>query len=219
MQDIGFADGVKGGGVAQCRALRPARVLGIDLADYSVGHELMLLELRNALVFLDERDFAALSFSEQAVTVMEAAWVCSNSWMENHSRRGWRWHWLWCRRLRWTKPDWALAVAEFRNYRREGSTVPVIVPSESIMHRKSEGGRALGSPLLAGVLRIGFELLGPARGYDLPLGMGQWLYFERAERDGGLQVANGTELQGMAEERQHREDYEREQSAKNGGPS
>lgn len=148
---------------------RPARVsiLKLPMLDYSIGHELILLSEGNPLITASGADFATLPASDQIFAIQRAALVCSRTWSEN--RRPFRWLklWLWFTR----NANFALAIAEFRNYVVDGSSIPPLTK----LGNGSEGTRLLGSPLLARVLPfVNYD-------YDCPLGLALWCYFSEME--------------------------------------
>lgn len=173
MHETAFAD-----------AARPARyrILGLDMLDYSIGHELILLRWRNPLLFAN--------FDEQPIEVKcgairQAAWICSRRWKTNNrppTRYGefcFRF-WLW--RVR--NHDPARAISEFQEYRERGSSFP---PVESA----GEGGRALGAPFHAGLVK--FMATFHMEPFDSPLGLSQWLFYSDAEREGSVNIINAKE--------------------------
>ena len=178
---------------------RPPRtvILRLPLLDYSIGHELLLIQQRNPLVLLNPVEFDKLPALEQKQAVIRAVLVCNRNWEDN--RKPSRWMRLW----RWknANANYAAAIADFRNYRAEGTTFPICNPPEG----KS---REMGSPFLARLIHIaGFNL-------DLPLGALQWAYFAQAEAEGRVSVENDTDRQISDEIAQAQADYEREQKEK-----
>lgn len=163
MIDCAFAD-----------ASRPARcvIARLPMLDYSIGHELLLLRNRNPLVLISLAEFDKLSKPQQIFSIIQAVMICSRTWAEN--KKPFRWQRLW----EWTsrRTDWPLAIAEFRNYRAQGSTMPLTrSPKES-------EGRSLQGPHLARVLTcVGFSL-------DIPLGLAQWMYCCEMERQGAMRI-------------------------------
>jgi hypothetical protein len=179
-------------------AARPARsvILGLLMLDYSIGHEIILLRQRNELVC---GGFEQLSEPGQRTAIIRAVLVCSRDWRQKPHR----WLRLWGWMIR--KADFALAVADFRNYRAAGTTFPNILPAK-------EESRELGSPFLARLIAFaGFN-------YDAPLGMLLWSFYAGAEAEGCCMVENETERQIRGQIRdeitQHEADYKNEQEAK-----
>ena len=162
MNECAFAD-----------ASRPARcvIAKMPLLDYSIGHELILLQKRNALLLLSFKEFNGLKPAEQVYALIEAVLTCSRTWLEN--QQPFRWFGIWKWRSRNT--DWPLAIAEFRNYRLLGSTLPATKPPGG-------EGEPLNVPHLARVLfATGLNL-------DLPLGFAQWIYCAEMERLGHMKI-------------------------------
>lgn len=190
--DLAFADSVQ-----------PASqtILRLPMLPYSIGHELRLLQQRNPLL-LPESDFDSLLAKDQRLAIIRAALVCSQTWQQNQKLHRWLNLWGWLIR----NSDFALAIAEFRNYRHAGTTMPTLAEPD-------EKGREMGSPHTARILHFALSLYG-LDAYDAPLGQLQWMYFSAAEAQGNCKVENSTERQIRDEVAQHRADYEREQKEK-----
>ncbi len=172
MHDLAFADATRP---------TPVRVLGLTLRPYSIGHEVILLRERNALLW-DESEFNALRAGQQFAALSRAVLVCSRDWRTNHNsnhREPWLGLWLWtARKFR----DLALAVAEFRNYRRSAQVELPCSPIPS-----DETGRALGSP------HLGMLFLHSGCNWDCPLGQAIWLHGITLERAGSIYLTNSTD--------------------------
>jgi len=199
MHDAAFAD-----------ATRPTPVvcLKLPLREYSIGHELLLLRRRNPLLWSSEADFNEMPVVDQRAAVVESVWICANTWRQNCGEwfAGLKLR-IWCRRLK--KENFPLAVADFRNYLREGQSFPRLTPPD-----EKDSGRELGSPLLARLyhfVAINYKVREPL---DFPLGMAHWLYFSALETAGQAQVENRMEQQIREETEQHIRDIEAERAAK-----
>lgn len=192
MHDEAFAD-----------AARPAPrcLLSLPLLPYSIGHEIILLSKRNPIVCLTLEDFAKLPIERAVASVINAADVCSMNWRENHEffhtfLDKWRIKRQW---QRWEKAnkhtDWALAIADFRNYRLEGSTCPRITDNRfSESPAEGEGGRSFGSPFLARLI-VFLRKSGVANAevMDYPMGRAAFEYLAAQEDENRVQVENETE--------------------------
>lgn len=170
MNDIAFAD-----------AARPARrvILNLLMADYSIGHELLLLQQRNPLVIMSEQEFNGLATSDKVSAISRAALACCQTWGKRNNPHRWLTYWRWKNR----NTDYALAIADFQNYRHLGSTMPTLLEIEGPK-------KHLGIPHLA-------RILNHVRDFDMPLGLAQWLYYSQAEVEGSVNVK--TEHQSQVE--------------------
>lgn len=170
-QDLAFADAA---------AMRPISVLKTRLKPFSIGHEILLQNQRNAFAVLDEKEFSELSASEQRLSVIRAILICCQTWEENKHPHKWMRLWSW----RVKRENFELAIADFRNYRYSGSSFPRF--SESA---EKEEGRKLGGSMLASVLKcVNFD-------YDFPYGAALHIYFSHAEKTGGCSIENDAERQ------------------------
>jgi hypothetical protein len=202
MHDLAFAD-----------AARPTRVvcLRLPLLPYSVGHELILWNQRNPLLLASRDEFNALPIFEQRKALIKAVIACYRNWGDNNKpEKGLR-LWLWLIR----KTDWAVAVAEFRNYLESGRS---LVPALSNDARDKEvydiangesshgAGRALGAPFIAQLVLFATSTLRiPINAaYDLPFSVIGNLYYTQLEADGRLNIENQKEAEIRAEMEEHR---------------
>jgi hypothetical protein len=146
-------------------ALRPSPVciLDLPLAEYSIGHELLLFRRRNALAILSPEEFSKLDFSAQIYAIREAIWICSDSFsardrFERPARIMWGFRWNEWKRKRWAKrlkhllpDDYALAAAEVRNYLAASQSFPPMPTPHSVSvlypNDGEETGRGFGQPL------------------------------------------------------------------------
>lgn len=164
--------------VAFADAARPSRavILHLMMQPYSIGHELLLTQENNPLL-LPHWDFLKLPAQQRKLAVIRAAWICCRTWKENLEKPFGRLFMARWKLYNW-QTDYALAIADFQNYRTEGSTFPAV--------GKPEGdGRLFGSPFLSRLLAfVGVNQI------DMPLGMAQWMYFASAEAEGLCKVLN-----------------------------
>jgi len=164
----------------------PSIILKLPLRPYSVGHALWLEEENNPLAGDTE------GRKVQARHIIEAVWICSSTWRELQAMHAERLalvkHWIWRRRAR--REDLAVAVVDFQNYRRNGSTFP---PAESL----EGGGRVAGSPVLARVIQFLIQRMGQteAQAMDYPLGLAYWHFAVHQETEGGLKILNAGEME------------------------
>lgn len=207
-------------------ALLPTRVcvLKLPLLPYSIGHEILLLKARNPLFCEDEATFNDRPAHEQRASVIAAALICARPWAEQNelppnlrawSRLlggpllSWRGHTL-LPGFRRT-PNYALAIADFRNYLHEAHA-GFPAPSELIDEICAEAngytpmnrsrGRVYGAPHLARLIHfVGMHpALFDARCiFDVPYAMAGALYATHLEADGNLRIENAEEI----EERQN----------------
>lgn len=171
--------------LALADSARPARfaILGVPLLEYSLGHELLLISLRNPVVF---EGFAGLGTGEQSAALIQAVLICSRPWEKRFRPRPWFW-WKWFN-LRNLFPDYALAAVQFTAYRLAGSTAFPVEPSEG-------GGRSLGAPAQALVIQFvarAFNLR-VAEAHDFPYGYGLAHYYAHLETEGALKIPNAAD--------------------------
>lgn len=159
---------------------RPRRVLRLPLRDYSIGHELILIQRHNPLLV---EGFEKLEKQDRIAAVVDATLICSQTWEQNKKRDKWLRLWLWLIR----NSDFDSAAIELLTHRAEGSSFPKLEPAT-----KDERGRELGGPFLGRVLCYGLRTIGQSV-YDMPLGHLQWCYFCQGESDGMFKIQNETE--------------------------
>lgn len=159
-------------------AARPSRavILHLMMQPYSIGHELLLTQENNPLL-LPHLEFTNLPQQVQKLAIIRAAWICCRTWKENLQNPFGRLFMARWKFYNW-RTDYALAIADFQNYRAAGSTFPSI--------GKPDGdGRIFGAPFLSRLLAfVGVNQI------DMPLGMAQWMYFADAEAEGLCKVLN-----------------------------
>jgi hypothetical protein len=202
----------------------PVVVLKLPLRPYSLGHEALLWRLHNPLLTLTWSQFNALSLQQQIHAVLDAVWICANTWKQNQGEpfrrlklKIWRW--------RLEGDNFPLGIAEFRNYLIAGRKLPN-GPTEhalNVLYPKDEvRGRAPGSALLAQFYsfacspametqreEFGIHLspsLSPKnrrRGrisvWDMPYSMVGHLYFTAMEMEGNARIENDQEHEEQAE--------------------
>lgn len=164
----------------------PVRLLRLQLRDYSLGHEILLLRRRNALLLLSADHFNALPKQDQILALLQAVLICSATWDQNRRGQKWLrlWHWL------NQNANWPLAIADFRNYLEQGRLTPAIngVPDAT--------GRPLGGPYHARLLQFIIQNLGlrESEAFDYPFGAAQFHYFTYLELEGAIRILNQDEI-------------------------
>lgn len=207
MHDLSVAD-----------ALRPPSVvvLNLPLAEYSIGHELLLLARRNALLLLPLDEFIALDFWRQIFAIREAVWICSDrfsAWDRINRQSGimWRFRWSEWKRQRWVRrlnsllpADYALALAEFRNYLIAARPN---VPSAGrhavrVLYGDEENSnRSMGQPLILSLYRFALTLPREERpkcAWDYPFARALWMFFSQLEAEGSFRIENDREREEQA---------------------
>src|SRR6185312_5266309 len=126
---------------SQSTAPKSATVLGLLMKPYSIGHDLLLIKGKNALVNYGESSFDELPAGEKHKSVESAALICSMGWSEYTFQSDNLLKKLWFRLQTWIffrvwnyqkwgirlfgfssrKPDYTKAIDAFRGYRKAGS--------------------------------------------------------------------------------------------------
>lgn len=201
MHELAFADAARP---------TPVVVLNLPLADYSIGHELLLLQRRNALVLLPPEAFQELDFSFQIHAIREAVWLCSDPFsvrerFERPARVMWRFRWNEWKRQRWVKrlknllpQDYALAAADFRNYLEAARPrIPAAgaFAVEVLYGDDDAKGRSMGQPMVLSLYHFVISLPKEERpkskcAWDFPYAMATWLFFSRMESLGNYRIEN-----------------------------
>lgn len=167
-------------------AARPARriILRTLMADYSLGHELLIC--------------GPVETPEQLI---RAVLICCRSWRDNKTPHRWIRLWTWLRR----KENFTVAIQQFNEYRVAGSTFPRV-------NTPKEEGRLLGAPYLARLAVFAQTMFGDA-GFDQPLGMLQFMYFAHSESAGECEVENTSDRELRESIENIEADYKAEQEA------
>ena len=177
----------------------PAECLGLPLAPYCLRHELVLLRHRSPFLCLTVDEFNAQPRPQQVFAISFAAQICA--------ARSPGWFWQWRKRGQ----DYALAVAEFRNYLAAGrNLLPALSSSDdrdkeayeiANNGEKMTAGRPLGSPLLAQLIHfcIAEMRLTYEEALESPFAHVGNLYFANLEAKGSLYVENHAEAAARAE--------------------
>lgn len=211
MHELAFAD-----------AVRPARavILFLPMRNYSLGHELLLLQQRNAFLLTG---FDSLPEEQKRLALVRAADVCSQTWSENHFTPGTWWdktrmRKVWARWQRAVKcgvrseergvladgcqPDgahgvtrptttWGAEIAKLREYIRAGSTKPTTEACDG------PAGRQHGAPFHASLIQFLISQMGlpEMEAYDYPFGLAKFHYYTHAEAEGGIKIVNAPEME------------------------
>lgn len=183
----------------------PVVILKLPLRSYSLGHQLLLLQRRNALLLCSQAEFNTFTVEDQIYAVREGVWTCCNTWSENEGQKLSRlklkiWDW----RIRKTSPEgYSLAIAEFRNYLVTGQSMPPVADSLTSAIAAGEAGletcgRSLGSPLLANLINFVSsrpKLFDGCALMDVPYGYAAWLYLSEMEAEGRIKIENQKEYE------------------------
>jgi hypothetical protein len=188
--------------LAQAALPTPARILGLRLRDYSLGHELFLIRENNPLAQKTTTDGHRLT---QIGALKQAVLICSCSfeeargmhrdplmrvklWLWNRAIR--KWERMGSRRGMASEVVWGAELERFRNYQRSRDLeLPV-----SNMPDADGGkpGRPYGAPFLLRVQQFLVMKLGlsdaEAWNYPYALGVLQWETW--CETEGSLRLAN-----------------------------
>jgi hypothetical protein len=166
----------------------PARVLGLNLKPYSLGHELWLTREQNPL---------SLSFNGQNAAVLvsglpAASLICSQNFAQIHAMNGDFWIGLklklWSCRLK--KLNLATELAAFLEYRTRGT---LAFPDEPA---SGEKGRAFGAPLLLCLFEfVRRNTSTDAEAWDYPYGLAQMRYAAWLESEGRFKIKNAHETE------------------------
>ncbi len=166
----------------------PARVLGLSLRPYSIGHELWLLREDSPFAKEDRVSTGPDSRSD----LIRAVWTCSLTWKEI---RGGRADWLkplklaiWTARL--TRMDFDQAETAFRDYLLLGSD---LAPTD---RDPKDTSRPLGGPHLARLILFLIRELRKTEeeAFDYPMALANWHYATWLEKEGAVRVLNEDEV-------------------------
>lgn len=170
-------------------------ILGLPLAPYCLRHELILLRQRSPC--LSEEGFNAMTYSQQVFAVTLSVQLCAAK------KAGWLW--------KFKRHDYALAIAEFRNYLNEGRKLLPALSSSNEADKdayeianngeKMTAGRSLGSPLIAQLIHfcIAEMRLSYEEALESPFAHVGNLYFSNLESKGSLYIENQSEMDARAD--------------------
>ena len=211
MHDEAFAD-----------AARPAPrcILRLPMQAYSIGHELILTTKRNTLLSANVSEFQSLPQPQQIQALISAAYVCSQTWEQNnHVSYGFWSNLLDSRRWkRWERAisgvNWAVEIADFRNYRQAGSLCPPLTDNRfSESSSDGDAGRTYGSPFMARLVNYLRQSMVPESVLmDYPLGRAAFEYFAYLEEQQRAQVENANEQETRLSFEKHAADIALEQA-------
>lgn len=205
MHELQFAD------TARPTAIR---ILRLQLLEFSLGHEALLLQARNAFFVLPPgvKQFSDLPLEQQIFAVKTAVLVCSQNWAANQRPHRWLKLWGWLTR----KENYPLAIAEFQNYLAAGRALPPPPDKficEVLYGKDDDKGRMLGAPLLAQLYNFAVDNPRKCRAvepWDASYAFTGTLYFSQLEIEGRARLENAAEL----DERLNYEKITREDEAK-----
>jgi hypothetical protein len=186
----------------------PVTVLNLPLAEYSIGHELLLLRRRNALALLSPEEFSKLDFALQIHAVREAVWICSDPFsvrdrFEQPARFMWGFRWNEWKRRRWVNRqrhllphDYALAAVDFRNY-LEAAHPQIPTPGKhacDVLYPEDEkSGRRFGQPMILSFYQMVIDMPEserPVCAWDFPYARATWIFFAQLETAGSFRIEN-----------------------------
>lgn len=175
--------------LAQAALPVPSRILRLPLLPYSLGHELFLIRCGNPLVCLSEPEFDQLPIARQIEAISLAALACCQTWRENTTQRH-RWLWLWHFLNR--RANWALAIADFRNYREAGG---LAFKAELPSGEHTGPVRFLGAPELLILYQFILAHIPASQwptpcAWDFPLSLARMHKQCADEQAGGLEIYN-----------------------------
>lgn len=176
----------------------PTECMGLPLAPYCLRHELVLLRHRSPFLCLTVGEFNAQPPPQRVFAVTFAAQICAAPSPDKALETN-------------RDQDYALAVAEFRNYLAAGrSLLPALSSSDdrdkeayeiANNGEKMTAGRQLGSPFIAQLIhfclaemRLTYE-----EALESPFAHVGNLYFAHLEAKGSLYVENHAEAAARAE--------------------
>lgn len=167
----------------------PARVLGLNLRPYSLGHELWLIREQNPLAVQSGETVA----SKLVAALPAAVLFCSQTFEQISAMNRDRFIslklWLWNLRLR--RHDGLSELASFLEYRTRGS---LAFPDEPADGRQSS--RPLGAPFLLSLynyLRAAGDTDSGA--WNHPYGLAQMRYAAWLETEGHLKIKNAFDIE------------------------
>jgi hypothetical protein len=182
----------------------PAFCLRLPLRNYTIGHELLLIQTRNPLVCMDDESFNTLPADLQRASLRRAVLICSRDW-EQHDKpqrflRLWKWV---CDKF----CVYELEIAHFRNYLAAAHTdFPTPTKNADDIQASKSGyepmsamrGRGYGSPHLARLINFTMSrpssiLHPPSSVFDTPYALISALYVVHLESEGACRVENAEE--------------------------
>ena len=176
---------------------KQVRILRLPMEKYSIGHEMLLLSERNALVNLSEADFNNIPLADKIFAVMRAVLICSRPYAQYNRRHRWLRTW----QFLLSGHDFTEAINSFRQYRADGSVYPPMpTKDEDAMANggRDKEGRMLGGdlmPALCSFMADKVSALGFKTIYEIPYGMALQIYFVELEKEGRIKIQNDRERQ------------------------
>ncbi len=173
---------------AQAALPAPARVLGLNLKPYSLGHELLLIRENNPLSTVS----GVVNTGDLIDALPAAAMFCHQNFTQNLAMNGDRFIglklWLWNKRL--GRFNGLSELAKFIEYRRAGT---LSLPDEAA---SSQPSRPPGAPFLLSLHQfIRRYTATDAEAWDYPYGHAQLRFAAWLESEGRMKVKNRFELE------------------------
>ena len=188
-------------------------VLEVPLRDFSIGHRLILLKQRNPLLWQPVADFNSLPLADRSYWLMEAVYVCAQSFayrqklekdpsrwlLWGNAWRVWRWH---RRHRHYQAADWNRETVKFREYLDSTRLVTAFsekqegIPFLPVAPVENTPGRTLGGPYDAALIQFLVRQLGltMAGALEFPLALAQVHFLTWLEREGNLKILNAEEM-------------------------
>lgn len=203
MQEFIFSDAVRP---------QPVVILRLPLLTYSLGHEILLLRARNAVLTHSVAQFNQLTIAQQVFALTSGVLICAKDWAGSQKPEKYLRLWHWLNR----NTNWPLQIAEFRNYlaaAHAGMESPdersdeVCAEAGGYEPMAKARGRSFGSPLVARLLNfVSQDQLFAAHGcktpYDFNYSLALNLYLTDLETQGNVRIQN-------REEREEKSNYEK----------
>ena len=194
-------------------ALPPQTIcLGLSLKAYCLRHEIVLLRYQSPFLCLSRAEFDALPMPKQVFALAFAVQICAV--------KPPKWKKIWQFRTR--NADYALEIAEFRNYLAAGRRMMPVMSSSDESDKeayeignkgeKLEGGRCLGSPMIGSMILFGINHMKVDQDavLDAPYGYLANLYLTYLESKGAVAIENQSELDARREMIRQREELRAE---------
>ena len=188
-------------------------VCELPMLDFSIGHRLLLLRARNPLLWQEEAEFNQRPAEEQIAWLLEAVYVCAQSFafrqklekeptrwaLWRNKRRVAKWHRL---HAHYEVEDWVRELAKFRVYLASAKIISDFddkrdgFPFMPVRAASNEAGRSLGAPYEGTLIQflVREMKITEAAAYEYPLGLAQAHFLIYLEREGCLRILNAEEL-------------------------
>lgn len=175
--------------LSQAALPAPARILGLTLRPFSLGHELWLVREQNALALHSTADASPVKLIQD---LPQAVLFCCQTFAEIQAMNKDRFIGiklrLWNHRLR--RRNLAQELSAFLEYRTRGTLAFPDEPPDS-----TQRGRTLGAPLLLSLYEFMAAKVGEIAAWDYPYGLAQMRYAAHLEGEGRLKIKNRYEVE------------------------